>query len=285
MCTRGLMCLVGVVIVSGGAFAGEGHSFICADSGLNKLMMFSADGKVAWEYEGVNCYDLSVLPNGNILFCDIQSPDSFVREITKDKKIVFEYKTAGEVFSCQRLDNGHTLVGCCTRERLEEVDATGKIVKTIALKTDTKGHMAMRMARITPWGTYLVAHIGDKVVREYNDGSEVLREIKAPNFTFGVVSLANKNIVISTETEIVEVTPDDKVVWRLTGKDIPEAGAAWMAGIRRLPNGNTFVCNWLGHGKEGTGYPLFEVTPEKKIVWKFTDTKQTKWIASAQYLD
>ena len=65
-------------------------------------------------------------------------------------------------------------------------------------------------------------------------------------------------------------------MWRLTGEDIPGAGAAWLAGIRRLPNGNTLVCNWLGHGKEGTGWPLFEVTPENQIVWKFTDSTQTK---------
>jgi hypothetical protein len=268
-----------------GTVAADTHSFICADSGLKKLMMFSPEGKVAWEYDGADCYDVSLLPNGNILFCHTTTDKSYVREITKEKKVVFEYPLTGEIFSCQRLENGNTLVGCCTAGKLEEVTPQGKVVKTITLKSETKGHSLMRWARTTPWGTYLVAHIGDKVVREYNDKSEVIREIKTRAYAFGVIPLPNKNILISTETEILEITPDDKVVWTLSGKDIPEAGAAWLAGIRRLPNGNLLVCNWLGHGKEGTGYPLFEVTPDKKMVWKFTDAQQTKWIASAQYLD
>jgi hypothetical protein len=280
-----VLSLMAATLLATGAFAAEGHSFICADSGLHKIMQFSPDGKITWEYKGPNSYDMSVLPNGNILFADIRQGHSYVREITKEKKVVFEFKTDGEVFSCERLKSGNTLVGCCTGKKLVEVTPAGDIVKTISLTSETLGHSQMRWGRVTPWGTYLVAHIGDKVVREYNAKGEVLREIKAPDYPYSVVPQENKNILISTETKIIEVTPDDKVVWSLTGKDIPEAGAAWMAGIRLLPNGNILVCNWLGHGKEGTGYPMFEVTPEKKIVWKFTDTKQTKWIAAAQYVD
>ncbi|MCP4643636.1 MAG: esterase-like activity of phytase family protein, partial [bacterium] len=202
----------------------------------------------------------------------------------KAHEVVFEYKLEGEAFSCERLKNGNTLVGCCSAGELVEVDPGGNVVKTIPLTADAGGHGLMRLGRATPWGTYLVAHTGDKMVREYDASGAVIREIKAPDLAFGVVPLANKNILISTETAIIEVTPDDKEVWRLTGADIPEAGAAWLTGMRRLKNGNTLVCNWLGHGKEGTGVPLFEITPDKKIVWQFTDTEQTKWIASAQYV-
>jgi hypothetical protein len=260
------LLLLALLLFPAVASADDQHAFICADSGLRKIMIFSPEGQVVWEHEGVYSYDVNLLPNGNILFAGSEAKGSSVVEMTRDKKVVFEFKTEGEVFSCERLKNGNTLIGCCTASKLLEVAPDGGVVKTIPLTSDAKGHAAMRWARITPWGTYLVAHTADKVVREYNDKAEVVREIEAPDLAFGVVPLPNKNILISTETEIIEVTPDDKVVWRLTGKDIPEAGAAWLAGIRRLPNGNTLVCNWLGHGKEGTGYPLFEVTPDKKIV-------------------
>jgi hypothetical protein len=55
----------------------------------------------------------------------------------------------------------------------------------------------------------------------------------------------------------------DRATWRYTA---PEEGGLFsmtISGAQRLPNGNTFICS----GNQGI---LFEVTPEKEIVWKFT---------------
>ncbi|NCQ30424.1 MAG: hypothetical protein GW802_23905, partial [Armatimonadetes bacterium] len=59
----------------------------------------------------------------------------------------------------------------------------------------------------------------------------------------------------------------------------------FVAGVQRLPNGNTVVCNWLGHGFIGNGTHLFEVTPDKQVVWKVDDHKLFKAIAGVQILD
>ena len=62
---------------------------------------------------------------------------------------------------------------------------------------------------------------------------------------------------------VIEIDKSDKIVWKLTAEDIPEIGFAYSAGCLRLPNGNTVVAAYTSK------FPIFEVTPAKKIVWKF----------------
>ena len=58
-----------------------------------------------------------------------------------------------------------------------------------------------------------------------------------------------------------------------------------MAGFQRLPNGNTVMSNWLGHGQFGKAPHLIEVTPDKKVVWTFSDHKTMRTISSIVLLD
>ena len=58
-----------------------------------------------------------------------------------------------------------------------------------------------------------------------------------------------------------------------------------MTGLQRLPNGNTVMTNWLGHGQFGKAPHVIEVTPDKKVVWTFADHKTMKTISSIQLLD
>jgi hypothetical protein len=52
-----------------------------------------------------------------------------------------------------------------------------------------------------------------------------------------------------------------------------------------LPNGNTVIANWLGHGQFGKAPHLVEVTPDKHIVWTFSDHQYMKTASSVQLLD
>jgi hypothetical protein len=52
-----------------------------------------------------------------------------------------------------------------------------------------------------------------------------------------------------------------------------------------LPNGNTILCNWLGHGHIGEQADVVEITPDKKIVWEFVDHIHIKSINQIQVLD
>jgi len=262
------------------------HEIMVADSGLGKILKFSAEGKCVWEYAAPNTYDVQVLSNGNILFpySDKKNKVAGAKEVTPAKKVVWEYKTTGEVFACQRLADGNTMVAECTNGLLVEVDPKGKVVKKIKVTSTKKGHSTMRIARKTPAGTYVVGHVGDGVMREYDGSGKVIREIDAPGPAYAALRLENGNTLISGKDDVIEVNAKGKTVWHLKAADIPAMGPKWMTGIERLANGNTVICNWLGHHQEGKGVPIFEVTPDKKVVWKFTDTTATKWVSGVQIL-
>ncbi len=62
----------------------------------------------------------------------------------------------------------------------------------------------------------------------------------------------------------------EKPIWSYTAAEKSEFFAPAMSGAQRLPNGNTLVCT----GFSGT---IFEVTPEKEIVWDYINpAKDTK---------
>jgi hypothetical protein len=52
-----------------------------------------------------------------------------------------------------------------------------------------------------------------------------------------------------------------------------------------LPNGNTVLSNWLGHGQFRKAPHLIEVTPDKKVVWTFADHDTMRTISSVQLID
>ena len=58
-----------------------------------------------------------------------------------------------------------------------------------------------------------------------------------------------------------------------------------MTGLQRLPNGNTVMSNWQGHGQFGSGPHVIEVTPKKQVVWTFADHKTMKTVSSLQVLE
>ena len=76
--------------------------------------------------------------------------------------------------------------------------------------------------------------------------------------------------------EVFEVDPAGKTVWQVQGNELPGVSLKFMAGLQRLPNGNTVMADWLGHNQIGTTADLIEVTPDKRVVWPFTAAKTSK---------
>jgi hypothetical protein len=56
----------------------------------------------------------------------------------------------------------------------------------------------------------------------------------------------------------------DQPVWSYTAPKKPDFFSSFISGAQRLSNGNTLICS----GANGT---IFEVTPEKTIVWKYVN--------------
>ena len=296
---RGVVALVGIISAAGGGVkivppdppvVGQvRHAFLCSDNRRGMVSKFSAEGKLVWQVPAPGARDIWALPNKNILFSYYSRTECGVKEVTPDKKVVFQYKlpVRCEVHACQRLPNGNTMIGACGPCRLIEVNPAGKVVKEVRLKSDHKSaHLHLRLARQLKNGNYLVCHVGDHVVREYDPKGKVIAEFRAGQCC-AAIRLDNGNTLISggSKCTVTEVDPKGKVVWQITKEDFPQLGVDWISGLQRLPNGNTVVCNWLGHGKLGKGVPIFEVTRDKKIVWMFTDSKTTKAVSCVQLLD
>ncbi len=176
------------------------HTIICADTGLQKAMIFDEAGKLVWQYDNIKCVDVSVLANGNILLCHESRKASWVREVKRsDKTTVWEYKIKGEAQSCQRLPNGNTLIGKCTGSELIEVTPDGTIAKRIKVTTSVKNtHKIMRRARKGADGLYYVAHHGEGVCRVYDDNSKVVRTIPHyPGFCYSATPLKDGSVLLT----------------------------------------------------------------------------------------
>lgn len=268
---------------------GQGHPFACTDYTQGKVFLVSAEGKVQWEYPAPSCDDLWVLPSGNLLF----NTGHGVCEVTRDKKVVFDYQSKSEIYACQRLPDGNTFIGECNAGRLLEVAPSGKIVKEIRLLPEGKdgGHAYMRNARRLANGHYLVAHYAMHLVREYDADGKVVRDIPAAGGPHSAIRLPNGNTLIAcgdsgkVAHRVFEVDPSGKTIWEVAGDELPGISLKFMTGLQRLPNGNTVMSNWLGHGQFGKSPHLIEVTPDKRVVWTFFDHKTMRTVSSVQRLD
>jgi len=271
------------------------HTVIAADGSKGKVFKIAPDGKIVWEFKAPRCHDAWLLDNGNVLATYGGKGVGGAMEISPDKKIVWKYELKGEVQTAQRLSDGNTLIGDPVGGRLIEVSKEGKIVKEVKLTFKIGGHGMMRHARKLKCGNYLVAHHKNKVIREYTPDGKVVMEIKTEAPAFAAVRLANGNTMCSEWFRIKEVDPKGKVVWSMTKKEIVkqlvpdgkevQKGEALMTGIQVLSNGNVAIANYFGHGKGSQGAVLFEVTRDKKVVWQFTNKKDTGGVMGVHITD
>jgi len=277
------------LIVLGGAVAGPGPRFACADYTQGKVFLVDEAGKVEWSYDAPNANDIWVLPGGNLLF----NTGHGVKEVTRDRRVAFTYESASEIYACQRLPNGNTFIGECNAGRLLEVDPAGRIVHQVKLLPEGRdgGSAYMRNARRLANGNYLVAHYGLQVVREYDSDGKLVWQVAAPGGPHSVVRLPDGNTLIASAdrdgapARVFEAAPDGRTVWEVRGDELPGISLKFMTGLQRLPNGNTVMSNWLGHGQFGKAPHVIEVTRDKRVVWTFADHATMKTISSVEILD
>jgi len=265
-----------------------GRPIACADYTAGKVFLLSSGGNIEWEQPAPHCNDLWALANGNVLF----STGHGVKEMTREGKTVFSYESKSEIYACQRLEGGNTFVGECNAGRLLEIRPDGTIAKEIRLLRDGRdgGHTYMRNARRLRDGNYLVAHYGEGVVREYDPDGRIVREIKAEGGPHSAIRLPDGNTLVACgdrtkAARVFEANKDGAVIWEIGPRDLPGIELKFMAGLHRLPNGNTLMSNWVGHGQFGKAPHLMEVTRDKKVVWTFADHARFRTISSVQALD
>ncbi|HEX3314377.1 MAG TPA: hypothetical protein VHR72_05760 [Gemmataceae bacterium] len=264
-----------LLFASVGAFAQEPppitHAFL-ATGGATYIR--DDAGKTVWQYPHAS-RDGWVLPSGNVLLALSPSkkyPAGAAVEVTKDEKIVFEFKgTQSEVNTVQAVGDRILLTEAGKNPRLLEVDRQGKIAVEVPLQAQTKDtHLQTRMARKLASGNYLVPQLLDRVVREYTPAGKVVWEAKTPNMPFTAIRLDDGNTLIGCTLGnlVIEVDPAGKIVWQVTNEDLPGRPINDACGVQRLPNGNTVITS---HHASGGDVKLTEVTRDKKIVWQHRD--------------
>jgi hypothetical protein len=256
-----------------------GRRFLCADFGGNKVCLVSKTGEIEWEYKARRPQDVWMLPSGSVLLTHVKG----VQEVGLDGKVVWEYRTApkNEVHACQPLPEGLVLVAESGPCRLIEVNRAKEIVREVKLTTNCKRtHGQMRAARKLANGHYLVGQYSDKVVREYDPAGKIVWEFAHRN-AFGGIRLPSGNTLIATGDahRVLEVDPQGEVVWAIEENDLPGMPLRFVAGLQRLANGNTVVCNWGGHGHVGQQPQVLEVTRDKRVVATLFDNERFKTIS------
>jgi hypothetical protein len=268
----GFLLAVSVISGLGANGAPITHAFLATGA---ETYIQSGDGQILWRYPG-STRDGWVLPSGNILLAVSKGeeyPGGAVLELTRDGKKIFEFKgSQSEVNTVQALPNGNImLTEAGDKPRILEVDRRGTIALEVPLSCQTTNHhMETRMTRKLSNGNYLVPQLLDKVVREYTPAGKIAWEVKTPNWPFTAIRLANGNTLIDCTYGhlVIEVDPAGKTVWELSNGDLPKPLIKDACGGQRLPNGNTVITSY-GIGVEQT--KLLEVTPDKKLVWTYSD--------------
>jgi len=244
-------------------------------------MFLVRDGKVVWKYSipmhpdsGGNQEfdDVTMLSNGNIVYACMSGAGI----ITPDKKIIWEFSCpkGTESHSCQPIGKDSVLMvlNANPAQVLIINTATNKILKEILIPTKTTGtHGQFRHVRITKNRTIIVPQLSENKVVEYTlDGKEIWSvNAKSP---WSAIRLQNGNTLISGDWSSYtrEVNMKGDTVWELTQADVPFKLFNNQT-ANRLANGNTVICNWCaGNPKTeewASTIQVFEVTPEKKVVW------------------
>ncbi len=253
-----------------------------ASYGNNILAICNKDGNPIWQFktEGpkrghTGHHDVHLLSNGNILFHDTWTS---VKEITLDKKIVWEYDCAKsngnegkrvDVHAFARLKNGNTVIVESGVGRVIEVNSKGKLIHQFPLKKG--GTQSTRWVRQTPQNTWLVCSENPGVVTEYDNDGNIVWDYLIKTRVYGAIRLKNGNTLIASGSgnSIVEVNPEKEVVWEVKGQ-VPgtDIQLKWMTCLQEESNGNYIV----GNCHAGPDNPqIFEINKDKKVVWQFNE--------------
>jgi hypothetical protein len=257
------------------------HSFLI--TGGNTILV-GEEGEVLWQTKE-NSRDGSVLPNGNILIAHMQ----YAREYTREGKVVWEQTLStpenGELERATRFVDGSTMiVELGKKPQILEYDSAGKVITQVPLQPETDNqHMQTRMPSKLANGNYLVPHLLAFAVKEYDPTGKIARTIRTDleelggkakeNWPFTAIPLENGNVLVNLThgNKTVEFDKDGKVVWQANNETNPGLFADPCGG-QRLPNGNTIICSY--GQKDGKKPRIFEITPDKKVVWEFFHPEQ-----------
>jgi hypothetical protein len=251
--------------------SGEGISVFDRDGAMKfgRFFVPVVNGKGGATPWSDMAYDGCRLPSGHFL-C---SSHEWVREIAPDGKIVWEYRAQKpvELKTCMPLLNGEVVTTDASKQELVWLKK-GQDVKRVPLpsKMQAAPHMRYNLLRPTSAGTFLLAMRAEKAFIEIDETGKELWRHPVPDLPVVAERLANGNTLMSWRGGLIEVNPQHAVVWELKAAEIKDFKVLIFGGFHRFENGNTLIANsdWHYHDAKEAAVQLFEVTRDKKVVWK-----------------
>ena len=275
------LCIIGNVV---GA-QGIKHSFLAC--GQNTYIM-GADGKPSWTHPAAT-RDGYVLDDGTVILTLSKSKrfrGGAVVSVAPDGKETLIWKgTQSEVNSAQSTADGtFVITEAGNNPRLLEVSAAGEVMIEFPLACQTQNHhMQTRMARKLSDGTYLAPHLLNFAVFHYARDGKVLgnldtttpgdTEHKIHSWPFTAIRHGDGHTLVCCThgNRVVDFDANGKIVWTLTNNDLPGNWLQDPCGGQVLSNGNVVITSYAAGRTDRHSPKLFEVTPDKKVVWKYSD--------------
>lgn len=232
--------------------------------------------------------DVKVLPDGNILYAAM----SQLGLINRKGEHLWKYVCPKGTESHSIQPMGKNLVYFALNGVPGKIliwnTKEDKMVKEIYVPTaGTNTHGQFRHVRRTSEGYFVTGLVHENKIVELNELGEVMHEVPGHK-AWHVDKLPNGNYLIGGDNRgyVRELSPDGKVVWEVTQKDV-DFPLYNMQTASRLPNGNTLITNWVaGKPKDiwPTSVQFFEITPDKQVVWKVSSWQQPD-LGPCTYLD
>lgn len=264
------------------------HGFLAC--GKNTYI-FGEDGKPTWTYPA-STRDGYILADGTVVLTLSKSKThrgGAVVSITPDGEETLVWEgTQSEVNSCQPTEDGtFVITEAGKRPRLLEIDASGNVILEFPLACQKKNHhMQTRMARKLSDGTYLAPHLLDFAVFHYDRQGKILNKLdttaaddpdhKIHTWPFTAIRHGEGHTLVCCThgNRVVDFDPSGKIVWTLTNDDLPGPWLQDPCGAQVLPSGNIVITSYAGGRNDPEAPKLFEVTPDKQVVWTHRDGKK-----------
>jgi hypothetical protein len=233
------------------------------------------EGKLVWHYNCPVDHDHSRLPNGNSLMnCreEVIAPEiyflypdyrccysPFMIEVTPEKQVVWEWhghehieelkRLVGIEFPRPEVDWAH----CNTAQSIPENELGRRDPRFRA------GNVMFSYRTLDTIG--VIDRDTGEIVWAWGPGE--LDKQHQPNVLPSGHIIIFDNGTARKYSRILELDPaTGEIVWEYVG-DPPESFfSSAVSGQQRLPNGNTLICS-------GGQARVFEVTPDKEIVWEY----------------
>jgi hypothetical protein len=236
------------------------------------LREYDWDGNVVWEHRHVGQHhDFRRLPNGNTIFLawEIVPPEIAQRvpgglpnthhadgcmygdciyEITPDEQVVWEWH------ACRDMD--------VERYPISPSQHRDEFAHANAIAPMPNGDILISFRRLNTIA--LIDRQTRKIKWEHRDDGWGMPHDCTPLSNGNITLFANGcNIPSNPCSRVIELNPRTReAVWEYRGRPSYTFFSPHISGAQRLLSGNTLIC-------EGQWGRIFEVTPDKEIVWEY----------------